>query len=328
MAIDAYAIGDTIDDHAMELSALDQSVSGLRRDLDALTERHETLDQQVNIIEMDTLEPLRRSVTDLEETAEQLVDNLTQTRVAVRHLASQVQWLEHHVTTAAGLTPVQIDQASPDLRSLAAMAQQAREARAGQLSTWQRNQLQAQVSKHEQLGDQRQQLLKKAVAHSGTLVEVPASGDKHAVAVAGFRASVSQANLIAAQINSSNDSVAEARVRLAADDEYRQAHATAIAAGDQAQVALHRKLRQRITDAIGTRALFPAWFTTVLGYGPPADGTTEWIAAAADLIAYRITYAITDPAVALGAPPEPEQTTRATLHEELTAKLRKLQQRP
>ena len=88
MAIDAYAIGDTIDRQARELNTLDQSVAGLRRDLDALTERHETLDQQFTIIEMDTIEPLRRSVTDLEETAEQLGDDLTQTRVVVRHLCA------------------------------------------------------------------------------------------------------------------------------------------------------------------------------------------------------------------------------------------------
>ena len=91
------------------------------------------------------------------------------------------------------------------------------------------------------------------------------------------------------QLNSTQDDASKAQARLAADDEHRRTQATTIAEGEQAKIALHRKLRQRITDAIGDRALFPASFTTTLGYSPPADGTTDWIAAATALIAYAIT---------------------------------------
>ena len=119
-----------------------------------------------------------------------------------------------------------------------------------------------------------------------------------------------------------------ARARLAADDEYRRAHSATITEGEQAKAVLHRKLRQRITDAIGDRALFPAWFTTALGYSPPADGTTQWIAAATELTAYRITYAITDPAVALGPRPTPDQAMRAACFDNLTTTLRNQRQWP
>lgn len=127
---------------------------------------------------------------------------------------------------------------------------------------------------------------------------------------------------LAEQINCTRDDVSTARDRLAAADEYCRTHAATIAEGEQAKVVLHRKLRQRITDAIGDRALFPAWFTTALGYSPPAEGTTQWIAAAAELIAYRITYAVTDPAVALGPRPAPDQAVQAAWYNALTTTLR------
>jgi hypothetical protein len=137
-----------------------------------------------------------------------------------------------------------------------------------------------------------------------------------------------QANQLAEQINSTQDDVSNARARLAADDEYRRTHTATIPEGEQAKIVLHRKLRQRITDAIGDRALFPAWFTTALGYSPPADSTAQWIAAATELIAYRITYAITDPAVALGPRPVPDQAIRAAWYNTLTTTLRDQRQWP
>src|ERR1035438_2341079 len=83
-----------------------------------------------------------------------------------------------------------------------------------------------------------------------------------------------------------------------------------------------------IPAALAHRALFPASFTTALGYSPPADGTTQWIAAAAELIAYRITYAITDPGVALGPRPAPDQAIRAAWYNTLTTTLRNQRQWP
>lgn len=175
---------------------------------------------------------------------------------------------------------------------------------------------------------QRQQQLATAVIHSKTLTGCPDSGDEHAAASTAFRVALAQANQLAEQINSTRDDVSNARARLAAADEYRRTHAATIAEGEQAKIVLHRKLRQRITDGIGDRALFPAWFTTALGYSPPADGTTQWIAAATELIAYRIAYAITDPAVALGPRPAPGQEVRAAWYNSLTATLRNQRQWP
>jgi hypothetical protein len=328
MTIGTYDIDRAFTTHARELDALDRMVSELRYNLDELSEDQDTLKQRVSMLETDSIEPLRSSITDLEEAAEEVQGELAQTSTVVRHLAGRLVWLEHHVRTSAGLTAVAIDEASPALQDLAHNADRAATARAGILPDLQRNRLQAQINRYDNLRRQRQQQLATAVTHSKILTSCPDSGNEHAAASAAFRAALAQANQLAEQIISARDDVSSARARQVADDEYRRTHAATIAEGEQAKIVLHRKLRQRITDAIGDRALFPAWFTTALGYSPPADGTTQWIAAAAELIAYRITYAITDPGVALGPRPAPDQAIRAAWYNTLTTTLRNQRQWP
>lgn len=328
MTISTYDIDRTFTDQARELDALDRTVSELRYNLDELSEDQDTLKHRVSMLETDGIEPLRSSITDLEDATEELQGELAQTRTVVHHLAGQLTWLEHHVRTSTGLMAVAIDEASPALQKLARKADLAATARAGILPDLQRNRLQAQISRYDNLRKQRQQHLATAVTHSKTLTDCPDSGDEHTAATTAFHAALAQANQLAEQINSTRDDASNAQARLAADDEYRRAHSATIAEGEQAKIVLHRKLRQRITDAIGDRALFPSWFTTALGYSPPADGTTQWIAAATELIAYRITYAITDPAVALGPRPAPDQAIRAAWFNTLTTTLRNQRQWP
>ena len=328
MTIGTYDIDRTFTNHARELDALDRTVSELRYNLDELSEDQDTLKQRVSTLEIDGIEPLRSSITDLEESTEELQSELAQTRTVVHHLAGRLTWLEHHVRTSAGLKAVAIDEASPALQELARKADLAATARAGILPDLQRNRLRVQINRHDDLRRQWQQQVATAVTHSKILADCPDSGDEHAAASTAFRAALAQANQLAEQINSTQDDVSNARARLAADDEYRRTHTATIAEGEQAKIVLHRKLRQRITDAIGDRALFPAWFTTALGYSPPADSTAQWIAAATELIAYRITYAITDPAVALGPRPVPDQAIRAAWYNTLTTTLRDQRQWP
>jgi chromosome segregation ATPase len=328
MTISTYDIGRTFTDQARELDALDDTVSELRYDLDVLSEDQDTLRQQVFMLETDGIEPLRSRITDLEETTEEMRDGLTQTRTVVQRLVSQLAWLEHNVRTSAGLTAIVIDEASPTLQNLAHKAQLAATAQAGILPDMQRSRLQAQIKHYGNLHEQRQQYLATAVTHSKILTDCPDSGYEHSAASTAFHAALAQANQLAEQIISAQNAVSNAQARLAADDEYRRTHSATIAEGEQAKVVLHRKLRQRITDAIGNRALFPAWFTTALGYSPPADGTTEWVAVAAELVTYRITYAVNDQAVALGSRPAPGQAIQTAWFNNLTIMLRNQHQWP
>ena len=280
------------------------------------------------MLETESIEPLLSSITNLEDATEEIQGEMAQVRTVVHHMAGRLTWLEHHVRTSAGLRPVAIDETSPALQDLARKANLAATARANILPDSERNRLQAHINRYDNLHRQRHQHLATAVTHSKALTDCPDFGGEHDAASTAFRAALTQANRLAEQINSTQDDVSDARVQLAADDEYRRAQSATLTEGEQAKIVLHRKLRQRITDAIGDRALFPAWFTTALGYSPPADGTTQWIGTAAELIAYRLTYAITDPAVALGPRPAPEQTTQAAWFSKKTTTLSNQRQWP
>ncbi|HXZ71976.1 MAG TPA: hypothetical protein VEH31_14075, partial [Streptosporangiaceae bacterium] len=154
MTIGTYDIDSTFTNHARELDALDRTVSELRYNLDELSEGQDTLKQRVSTLEIDGIEPLRSSITDLEESTEELQSELAQTRTVVHHLAGRLTWLEHHVRTSAGLKAVAIDEASPALQELARKADLAATARAGILPDLQRNRLRIQINRHDDLRKQ------------------------------------------------------------------------------------------------------------------------------------------------------------------------------
>jgi FdhD protein len=118
----------------------------------------------------------------------------------------------------------------------------------------------------------------------------------------------------------------EAAERLGLDEELRRAHAHVIDDGERAWAHLLARLRGRVAEAVGEGALLPAWFTTVLGPIPPAEDTRDWMEAATHLLAYRVTYGITDPVVALGSEPgEGHTARRRAWHQQLKRQLRDLQ---
>ncbi|NLT55460.1 MAG: hypothetical protein GXX79_13055 [Actinomycetales bacterium] len=84
-------------------------------------------------------------------------------------------------------------------------------------------------------------------------------------------------------------------------------------------------MRTLVAEAVGTAALLPSWFTTVLGPMPPAEHTDRWMEVATELLAYRITYRIGDPVVALGPEPVGASRQRHDWWAELDRSLRELQ---
>ena len=83
------------------------------------------------------------------------------------------------------------------------------------------------------------------------------------------------------------------------------------------------QLRTRTDDAIRDAQLLPAWFTIVLGAHPPARDTEAWLRTAVDIVAYRMTYHVTDPTVALGREPSHEQPHRQSWYYTLGDQIRR-----
>ncbi|TVL91355.1 hypothetical protein CD790_18890 [Streptomyces sp. SAJ15] len=96
-----------------------------------------------------------------------------------------------------------------------------------------------------------------------------------------------------------------------------------MAAGERAEKRLTLALRSRLTDAVSSRSLLPAWFVTVLGAAPPARHTDQWLETATGVLLYRLTYKITDQVVALGPKPSDIDRYRRSWHEQLSKGLRR-----
>ena len=82
------------------------------------------------------------------------------------------------------------------------------------------------------------------------------------------------------------------------------------------------RLRTNLIKAIERAELLPVWFDTVLGMAPPADADA-WLRVGTNLLAYRATYGITDPVVALGPQTDAHSSKRRSQwHRKLTNELR------
>jgi hypothetical protein len=72
MTIGTYDLDRAFTNQARALDALDHTVSELRYNLDELSEDQDTLKRRVSMLETDGIEPMRSTITDLEEATEEL----------------------------------------------------------------------------------------------------------------------------------------------------------------------------------------------------------------------------------------------------------------
>jgi hypothetical protein len=209
---------------------------------------------------------------------------------------------------------------------VAAVASAGLNARTHLMSAEERSGLQAVVAEHAAVSREQVGRLEEALAASRTIAEVGPADEAHEAAVTTFRTAAKAWEAAWARTADLADRAEDAQQRLAEDDRRRIRQADVIAAGERAWEALQAALRVRVADAVGEGALLPAWFTSVLGPIPPAEDTRSWMEAATDLLAYRVTYGVDDPASALGPEPAVEASARRRAwHQQLRRRLRDLQ---
>jgi hypothetical protein len=80
-----------------------------------------------------------------------------------------------------------------------------------------------------------------------------------------------------------------------------------IEAGDEAQHRLSARLARRLSDALERGAMMPDWFSRAFGPTRPAEETQEWMDTAIGILAFRLSYGLSGPVLALGIPPSEEQ---------------------
>lgn len=271
---------------------------------------------------------MRRQLERVEGRAADVDRALGELGAVVKRLNARVEWLERHIRLhEAGTLVVELDDVDPALARLAAVADVGLSVRAGLLSAAERSGLHTAIEACAgALGD-RDARMAEALAASRTIAGTRYGHEEHREAIVAFRAGVQAMHAAAARADELASGAEEATHRLAQDEQRRALHADVIADGERAWDALLDHLRARIADAVGEGALLPAWFTSALGPIPPAEDTGPWMEAATELLAYRVTYEVTDPILALGPEPtgEDDGGRRRGWHHRLRRRLRELQ---
>nr|WP_239135452.1 hypothetical protein [Streptomyces sp. SID12488] len=268
----------------------------------------------------DDLSTVRNDLTELDDDVR---GDIRGTEQALKRLTGRVQALEAHLLAAGGAPLADLDTTDPEWKKLARTANHGWNVRSGLLPGHQREAHRLNIRHYEGAVEERDEHRDKVVEAAGILASQPRTSQQFKQAVMDFGMSRTLAESHGQRAQKLADTAQAARAALAQDDSLRQVKASLIEQGDKAERKLNWLLRGRLADAIRDRALLPMWFVTVLGPVPPAHKTQEWMDHATQVLAYRVTYGITDQAVALGAAPEEYVPRRTEWHRELAKDLRR-----
>ncbi|QRP44829.1 hypothetical protein [Amycolatopsis sp. FDAARGOS 1241] len=298
-------------------------------EFDALSETVDGVQETVVDLETRT----GRELTELRETFDSFTDaharhesRLDQATRQLERLRQRLQLLERAVRVSEKVPVVDLDDVGPALRKLAADAER-RHALAAQLLT--ANQRRPYEEDLERLPQAREALLESdsaLVAVLGVLATSQHGDDRRADAEARLSEVVARRRVVLdRQLPAATKDAEAARQLLDADDVTRTRVLPQIEKAERDWEELHSKLRERITDAIGSSALLPVWFTHAFGVAPPSGAAGDrWIRAATSALAYRVTHGVTDQALPLGEPPaddtdwaQPQWSWRARLEQDI-----------
>lgn len=315
-----------------DLEQLDKKFKSLTWTVEELSDRTDQHDRRLDDLEDDErLDTLRRDIDEVREQTESLESDLGDTRAALKNLLGQVAWLQAKLRSAHGIEPIDLDHTDDSLRALARDIRAAHAAQATLLGSAERYRCTAIINRYQRTQQQLREQLAQALAHSESLATTTIGSGQHRQAAKAFTAANQAVTTLRQELNQQQDDYADAVACLDTDDRNKAAHGPRILRGEHARTQLRARLRGIIGDAVRRRELFPTWFTTTLGWGPPAKDATTWLNTAADVLAYRLVYNITDPAAPLGPQPpygQRQQEARLEWHIDLHSKINKIRQSP
>ncbi|MFD3665785.1 hypothetical protein ACFWVF_35135 [Streptomyces sp. NPDC058659] len=317
------------DDYGYKVRRLETRTGGVESELHSLRTKVgevEDLDYELNDIRGDVRrieDDLSTVRTELTELDDDVRGDIQDTEQALKRLTGRVQALEAHLLAAGGAPLADLDTIDPEWQKLARTANHGWNVRSGLLPRHQREAHRLNIRHYEGAVEERDEHRDKVVEAAGVLASQPRTSREFKQAVMDFGMSRTLAESHGQRAQKLAGPAQAARAALAQDDTLRQAKALLIEQGDKAERKLNWLLRGRLADEIRDRALLPMWFVTVLGPVPPAHKTQEWMDHATQVLAYRVTYGVTDQAVALGAAPDEYVPRRTEWHRELTKDLRR-----
>ncbi|MGW5718245.1 hypothetical protein ACWEVP_18910 [Amycolatopsis sp. NPDC003865] len=292
------------DDPAFEQEYV-EPVDTTRRDLDELFAAVDGLRAAVE----ETDDRVRQDVADLTERLESGGANRAEDRLELLgrrldRLQQQVQALERAVRVSDGVPQVNLDDVGAETRALAAEAARWDDLHKELVTKEQRARYSDEISRLSSV----QAALSRCDADLLDVMGVLASTDRasraRGDAESSLRAlSTRRRTLLDEEIPAAVQAADQAELALREADAVEARVVPQLERAERAWHDLQVRLRTRITDALGSNALLPTWFGHALGVAPPAGAAGDaWIRTAASVLAYRVTFGITDPALPLGPP--------------------------
>jgi hypothetical protein len=290
-------------------SDLSYTVVQLRNDVDDLGVAIGDLPERLSALD-GSLDDVRSALRQVQKRSIAVETTSNDLAALVKRLDARVEWLERNIRLQAATAEAHLDDVDTTEAELAQVAEAGHVARSELLPPSGRSALEAAVAAHAEAVRTQIHHRDVAIGACEVLAETARNDDRHVTAVAEFRAAVAGRDQARQRARELAGPALEAAAVLEVDEEQQLAVADVIVDGERAWSALQHRLRARVAEAVGEGALLPAWFTSVLGPIPPAEDTRAWMDVATSLLAYRVTYGVTDPVVALGRPPAEAETAR------------------
>ena len=148
-----------------------------------------------------------------------------------------------------------------------------------------------------------------AVAASRTIATTCADQERHKEAAQVFEVARAELAALLPRRRSTLNTAHNARLQLAHDREVRDRYGHEIAEGHRAWATLTTRLRIRTSAAVERGEPLPNWLVESLGV-PPSASAAGWRELATQLLAYRLSYAVTDQVQPLGEEPTTADSSR------------------
>ncbi len=277
------------------------AVDPTRRDLDELFAAVDGLRETGDRLGQDVAELSERLESGGPDRQDDRIDRLGR---QLERLQQQVRVLERAVRVSDGVPQVNLDDVGPETRALAAEAARWDDLHKELVTKEQRARYEEEIAHLDSV----RSALSRCDADLLEVVRVLASTDRasraRGDAESSLRAlSTRRRTLLDEEIPAASTAAEKARLALREADAVEARVVPQLERAERAWHDLQVRLRTRITDTLGSNALLPTWFGHALGVAPPSGTSGDaWIRTAASVLAYRVTFGVTDPALPLGPP--------------------------
>lgn len=296
------------------MRSLHDEVSEITDRLDRLTGYDKWLDvshygQRLERLEeyvgSQSMPELAAEVDRLREELEDTTSDTGQAATTIRDLAERVRLLERRLRVTGQVPVVDLDHWPQAVTTLAKTVRAGRDAEEDILYVWQRDRWLVTIQQPDALRETIRSCRAEAARAARRLAGLDYADQAgwHEAIAAWNSAAVDAAHAATEDLKEAVQDAAAARVELDAATERNNIAHPKVQRGEKALAALQTRIRTRIREAVRDEMLFPTWFDTILGSGPPTTNTARWLDLVVRVVTYRLVTNTTDPVLAFGERP-------------------------